>query len=904
MIAFRHLAASTPPPKGRSDTALVAFGIVASSAFFAALSPPLSAQILVNTFAGGAVRSGVPAQNVWLDSVAGLAWGPGGTVVFSDTANHVIRRVRADGALETIAGTGVPGFSGDGGPAATALLNQPSPPHYDAAGNLYFLDTGNSRIRRIDSLGVVTTVAGDGIPFFTVMDATGPAAQRSLPSIAGDIQVDAAGDIYFLDTTGQFTTASQSFVRRITPIGQLQTFAVLPDCCYSGLAAIDAAGNLYTGMNNGLNYAAIVRIAPDATVSTIYRKTTTGQTSATLPGRHMTADAAGNLYFVANARFGGAIVRLNPDGSTTTVAGGGQPPDFGYVSSPDGPALPSVIYPAGLALDAQGQIVFADTFTPLVCCNSRTVIREVTAGGQLKTLAGANGQFVPDGTPLRDIWFTDLSSIAFSKPGDLYVAGHCSIHIIGRDGAFSTFAGTGNCAYPSPGATARNADIPPSGSIAVDSQNRVWLADAYLNLYNIAPDGTVSKVIRTPVIGGTGQIAIDSKDRVYVAGLDSLYRVLPDFTYQQLALPPRATVSAIGTDSSGAIYVAAASNIYTVNDDGALSLVYANQGVGANSLAVAPGQRIWLESYGPFSVITAAGTLVVGDARAVSPGDGGPVNSAGIRGPSFARNASLAFSPAGDLYFLDGSRIRRLTGIGNVAPAPSINPGGVVNAVSYAGGAIAPGEVVAIFGSNFGASTVTAATPENSFYPMAVGRTQVLFNGYPAPITAVGPNQINAIVPEFGSSATVESVQVQVDAALSPAVNLPVAVAVPGLSTLDMSGSGGAAALNQDGSINSPAHPAARGSIVSFYGTGMGAFYLPDGALTIATPYPVALAPVTVTIGGKPAPVQYAGAAPFLVNGVFQVNVQIPPDVPPGNPAVVLTVDGIASTRNVTVAVR
>src|SRR5262249_35811295 len=145
---------------------------------------------------------------------------------------------------------------------------------------------------------------------------------------------------------------------------------------------------------------------------------------------------------------------------------------------------------------------------------------------------------------------------------------HCKLHKIGADGSFTTFAGTGNCAYPSPGATAKNADIPPPGSIAVDSQNRVWLADGDLNLYNIAQDGTVSKVIKTPAIGGTGQIAIDSKDRVYVAGMDSLYRVLPDFTYQQLALPPRATVSAIGADSSGTVYVAAAFNIYTVNDDG------------------------------------------------------------------------------------------------------------------------------------------------------------------------------------------------------------------------------------------------------------------------------------------------------------------------------------------------
>jgi uncharacterized protein (TIGR03437 family) len=467
----------------------------------------------------------------------------------------------------------------------------------------------------------------------------------------------------------------------------------------------------------------------------------------------------------------------------------------------------------------------------------------------------------------------------------------------------------------------------------VDSQNRVWVADGYLNLYNIAQDGTVSQVIKTPVEGGTGRIAIDSKGRVGVIGFDSLYRVLPDFTYQALVPPPsnggtgRYNFTGIGTDPSGTVYVAADTDagpgIYSINDDGSLSLAYADEGAGATSLAIGPDHRIWLDSYGPFSVVTpTGGTLVVGDARAVAPGDGGSVNSAGIRQQNLDQTASIVFSPSGDLYFLDGNRIRRLSGLGNATPVPSINPGGVVNAVSYLGGAITPGEIVSIFGSNFGAAAVTSASPENSFYPMGVGRTQVLFNGYPVPITAVAPDQINAIVPDvLTSSATTQSVQVEVDAVLSLAVSVPVATAVPGLSTLDMSGSGETAVINQDGSINSPSNPAARGSIVSFYGTGMGTLYLPpiglgaralpsqyipyylDGAITISTPYPMPLAPVGVTIGGEQAQILYAGAAPFLANGVFQVNVQIPADVAPGNVAVMLTVGGITSIQNVTLAV-
>jgi uncharacterized protein (TIGR03437 family) len=305
----------------------------------------------------------------------------------------------------------------------------------------------------------------------------------------------------------------------------------------------------------------------------------------------------------------------------------------------------------------------------------------------------------------------------------------------------------------------------------------------------------------------------------------------------------------------------------------------------------------------------------LGDARAIAPGDGGPVNSAGIRQFTISQPPSLAFSPAGDLYFLDGNRIRRLTGIGKATLAPSINPGGVVNAVSYVGGAITPGEVVAIFGSGFGAAPVTAAAPENGFYPFGVGRTQVLFNGYPAPITAVAPNQINAIVPNELDSVTTASVQVEVDDALSLPASMPVATAVSGLSTLDMSGSGEAAVVNQDGSINSPGNPAARGTIVSFYGTGFGALstqlddvtfasLLPFGTVMISPPYPLAQAPVALTIGDQSAQVLYAGAAPFLANGVFQVNAQVPTGIAPGNIGVKLSVGGIVSSQNVTVAVR
>jgi sugar lactone lactonase YvrE len=157
---------------------------------------PLFSQILVDTFAGGKIRSGVPALEVEVADVSGIAWDSAGNVVFSEASTNVIRRIRTDGTIETVAGTGVAGSAGDGGPATKALLNGPASPRYDAAGNLYFADNANYRIRRIDPGGTITTVAGDGIRFEQGMDSEGPATIRSLGGIA-DIAVDGAGNVYF-----------------------------------------------------------------------------------------------------------------------------------------------------------------------------------------------------------------------------------------------------------------------------------------------------------------------------------------------------------------------------------------------------------------------------------------------------------------------------------------------------------------------------------------------------------------------------------------------------------------------------------------------------------------------------------------------------------------------------------
>ncbi len=227
--------------------------------------------------------------------------------------------------------------------------------------------------------------------------------------------------------------------------------------------------------------------------------------------------------------------------------------------------MPSTISPSYLTVDPHGNVGFVDAFQ--LFYSSLIEIREVTPQFTLKTLAGANPQPAPDGTPLRNAWFLGLISIAFDSSGNLYVAEvqDCLIRKIDVAGNLTTFAGTGVCGVSPPTGNAKTTNLVTMYpiSLAVDSQNRVWVADDFLNLYSIAQDGTISEYsTRTPASGGKGQLAIDGKDRLYVQTEFELVRILPDLTLQVIVTPQTSAapppglqqVDSLGTDLSGNVY--------------------------------------------------------------------------------------------------------------------------------------------------------------------------------------------------------------------------------------------------------------------------------------------------------------------------------------------------------------
>lgn len=240
-------------------------------------------------------------------------------------------------------------------------------------------------------------------------------------------------------------------------------------------------------------------------------------------------------------------------------------------------------------------------------------------------------------------------------------------------------------------------------------------------------------------------------------------------------------------------------------------------------------------------------------------------------------------------------------------PAVQVTSAGVVNGGSLANGPVAPGEIVTIFGDGLGpdAGAGLQLTPDQQALTTSLAGVSVLFDGNPAPMIYASRTQISVIVPYSVDQQTSTQMQVDYQGYRSSAVTLNVAASAPGLFTLDSSGAGQGAILNQNARVNSAANPAAKNSVVVLFATGEGQT-IPagtDGMLARA-PLPKPLLPVSVQIGGRDATVLYAGAAPGLPAGVLQVNVRVPAQTATGAQPVVLTIGSAQSQAGVTVAVQ
>jgi uncharacterized protein (TIGR03437 family) len=819
---------------------------------------------VITTVAGGGL-SGLgdngPATSAQLNQPQGVAVDSLGNLYIADWQNNRIRMV-SNGVITTVAGNGTRGFSGDGGAATSAQLAYPQSVAVDSAGNLYIADTSNSRIRKVSN-GVIATMAGNG--GFGFSGDGGPAISAQLNGPVC-VALDSAGNLYIADqlnqrirkvSNGVITTVAGGG-SSIGDNGPATTAQFMP----AGVA-VDSANNLYIADS----YYNRIRKVTNGVIVTVAGNGTQGYsgdnglaTSAQLNDpAGIAVDSAGSLYI---ADFANNCIRKVTNGVITTVAGNGT---RGF-SGDGGPAASAELnLPAGVAVDSAGNLYIADSAR----------IRKVT-NGVITTIAG-NGiwGFSGDNGPAASAQVSDYG-IALDSAGNLYIADG-STHRVRKilNGVITTVAGDGVPGFSGDNGPATSAQLASPSGVAVDSAGNLYIADEGNNRIRKVSNGVIITIAGNGTLGYSGDggpatsaaldipesIAVDSAGKVYIADWNN-------WTIRVLT-PPSCTYSVSPT----ALQFPASGGSLTVNVQSAPSCPWAVSGV--------PG---WI------TVSAASASLSL----AVGPNNSGAPRSAII----VVAGVSVAITQ----------------------PAPatvSLPPiQAVVNAASYIGGAVSPGEMVTIFGTVIGPPTPAYATVDPSTGKLAttIGGVQVLFSGTPAPMIYASSTQVSAVVPYEITSVANPSVRIAYEGQTSDAYPLSLAASAPGLFSQNTSGGGQGAILNQDNTLNWGGNLAAPGSIVQMFLTGEGQTNPPGvtGAITTATlpppqVTPAPAQPIQVWVGGQPAVYTYAGEAPGMVAGVMQLNVRIPANVSsplPGLVYVLVSIGGKMSQGGITVSVQ
>lgn len=609
---------------------------------------------IAGTCRPGFSGDGGSAASAQLNGPAGIAVDSSGNLYVADRNNYRIRKVSSGGTITTVAGNGTQGYSGDNGQATSAQINAPAGIAVDSSGNLYIADSSNHVIRKVSG-GVITTIAGTGVAGFGGDSGTATAAQLNTPS---GVAVDSSGNVYIADlgnnrirkvSGGNITTIAGSGVQGYSGDGGS---AVSASLWGPAAVTVDGSGNVYIADL----YNARVRWVSGGTIRTLMGTGTAGfsgdgqATAAQVNAPAGLAVDASNNVFVADS--GNYRVRevsgftINSPGTTSTIGGNGTAGFSGDGASAGGAQL---ALPLGVARDSSGNIYIADQ------ANNR--IRKVTAGGTIATFAGTGvAGFSGDGGQATSAQLNSPSAVAVDSSGDVFVAdtGNQRIREILTNGVIMTVAGNGTPGYNGDSISATTAQLNNPLGVAVDASGNVYISD------------TVNSRIRE-VIGGT----IYTIAGTGVAG----YRVEGTATGAQVNFP-----AGIALDGSGNLYIADRFNnrirkvssgvISTVAGTG--SIGFSGDGGAATSAALTSPYSVAVDGSGNLFIadagnnrvryVSSGGTIstIAGSGVAGFTGDGGPAASAGLDSP-----AGVAVDPSGKVYVAEaaGNDVRVLTGV-------------------------------------------------------------------------------------------------------------------------------------------------------------------------------------------------------------------------------------------------
>lgn len=336
------------------------------------------------------------------------------------------------GTLDTIAGTGRPGFSGDGGRARRAKVTRPRSVAVDRDGNVYFTAPDNNRVRKVDRHGKITTYAGNGKQGFS--GDGGPARNARLHA-PHSLATDSHGNLYIADMLNWR-------IRKVDPQGTITTFAGIgkPTTIFrtngeGGPAtqarvdplevAVDSHDNVYIG-----GACTLRKVDTNGTITTIIGGVGTGDatscghagdggpaSTATIgvPAQ-IAADNAGNLYITDS--LGGRVRRIAPDGTISTFAGTGK---RGFSGDHRGATKAKLYNPLGIVADGKGNIYISDLRR----------VRKVNRRGIITTIAGTGklNQLAHNGEPARKIDYWGPEQLTINRQGDLLIGDPTQRHV-------------------------------------------------------------------------------------------------------------------------------------------------------------------------------------------------------------------------------------------------------------------------------------------------------------------------------------------------------------------------------------------------------------------------------------------------------------------------------------------